>query len=145
MDEQPAAALHQRLRIEYPALAPSLTRQAGEQTGDYIVRNRIPLAALRVLRALPAWLAAPLLANVIEKHAWTFAGSGRFRVISRQPLIFELQDNPVVRGESAAAPICVWHAAVFQRLFNDIVDRDLRCEETRCCAAGAAACRFELR
>lgn len=145
MDENPAAALHQRLRREYPALAPALTRQAGERTGDYIVRNRIPLAALRVLRTLPSWLAAPLLANVIEKHAWTFAGSGKFRLLSRQPLVFELRDNPVVRGESAAGPICHWHAAVFQRLFTEIVDPNLRCEETRCCAAGAAACRFELR
>lgn len=145
MDEGPAAELHQRLRRDYPALAPTLTRQAGEMTGDYIIRNRIPPPALRVLRALPGWLSAPLLASVIEKHAWTFAGSGRFKVISKTPLIFELSNNPVVRGESSRAPICHWHAAVFQRLFNDIVDPDLHCEETRCCAAGARACRFELR
>ena len=144
MEETPAAALHQRLRREHPALAPSLTRQAGERTGDYIIRNRIPVAALRVMRMLPSWLSAPLLANIIEKHAWTFAGSGRFRVLSKSPLVFELFDNPVVRGESAAAPICHWHSAVFQRLFADIVDPRLRCEETQCCAAGAPSCRFEL-
>jgi len=118
MDEGPAAALHQQLRRDYPALAPSLTRQAGERTGDYIIRNRIPVAALRVLRVLPSWLSGPLLASVIEKHAWTFAGSGQFKLVSRQPLVFELRDNPVVRGESAAAPICHWHSAVFQRLLR---------------------------
>lgn len=145
MDETPAACLHQAVRAHHPALAPALTRCAGERTGDYIIRHRIPVAALRVLRALPPWLSAPLLASVIEKHAWTFAGSGTFRVRSRHPLVFELIDNPVVRGERAAGPICHWHAAVFERLFSDIVDTNLRCEETRCCAAGADSCRFELR
>jgi divinyl protochlorophyllide a 8-vinyl-reductase len=144
MDEAPAACLHQAVRAHHPALAPALTRCAGERTGDYIIRHRIPVAALRVLRTLPPWLSAPLLANVIEKHAWTFAGSGTFKVRSRHPLVFELVDNPVVRGEQSDAPICHWHAAVFQRLFSDIVDANLRCKETQCCAAGASSCRFEL-
>lgn len=145
MDEVPAARLHQAVRAHHPQMAPALTRCAGERTGDYIIRHRIPVAALRVLRALPPWLSAPLLASVIEKHAWTFAGSGTFRVRSRHPLVFDLIDNPVVRGEHAAAPICHWHAAVFQRLFSEIVDANLCCEEIQCCAAGANSCRFELR
>lgn len=145
MAEGPAAALHQALRAQYPALAPAMTRQAGERTGDYIIRNRIPVAALQVLSHLPPWLSGPLLANVIEKHAWTFAGSGRFRVVKRFPLTFELRDNPVVRGETADEPICHWHAAVFERLFTRIVDPNLRCVETHCCASGADSCRFEIR
>ncbi len=79
MLETPAAALHQELRRQHPLLAPRLTREAGQRTGDYIIANRIPTAALRVLRSLPPWLSGPLLASVIEKHAWTFAGSGFFR------------------------------------------------------------------
>jgi divinyl protochlorophyllide a 8-vinyl-reductase len=145
MPEEPAAALHQALRAEHPKVAPMMTRQAGERTGDYIIRHRIPVAALRVLTRLPAWLSAPLLARVIERHAWTFAGSGQFRVVSRYPLEFELRDNPVVRGERADAPICHWHAAVFERLFSNIVDENLRCVETQCCASGADSCRFEVR
>jgi divinyl protochlorophyllide a 8-vinyl-reductase len=145
MEETPAATLHQALRSHHPSVAASLTRQAGERTADYIIKHRIPVAALQVMRHLPAWLSAPMLASVIEKHAWTFAGSGSFRVVSKQPLIFELVDNPVVRGESADAPICHWHTAVFQRLFNDIVDPSLKCIETHCCASGAESCRFEIR
>lgn len=145
MDEGPAAELHQAVRRLHPRLAASLTREAGVRTGDHILTHRMPTAAMRVLLALPPWLAAPLLANVIEKHAWTFAGSGAFRVRSRHPLVFELRDNPVVRGERAKAPICHWHAAVFERLFTRIVDEHLRCVETHCCAAGAPACRFEVR
>lgn len=145
MDERPAAALHQALRAEHPGVAPMMTRQAGERTGDYIIRHRIPVAAMQVLTRLPPWLSAPLLARVIEKHAWTFAGSGQFRIVRRLPLEFELRDNPVVRGEHADAPICHWHAAVFERLFSRIVDPDLRCVETQCCASGADSCRFEIR
>ncbi len=144
MDETPAALLHQAVRAHHPAIAASLTRRAGEHTGDYLIRHRIPVAALRVMRRLPPWLSGPLLAGVIERHAWTFAGSGTFRVRSRRPLVFELVDNPVVRGESANEPICHWHAAVFERLFSHIVDADLACRETRCCATGASSCRFEF-
>ena len=145
MEETPAARLHQAVRAHYPAEAPLLTREAGERTADYIIRHRMPVAALHVLRRLPPWLSGPLLASIIERHAWTFAGSGSFRVQSRRPLVFELEDNPVVRGETASGPICHWHAAVFERLFRRIVDSHVTCVETQCCAAGASSCRFELR
>lgn len=144
MREAPAATLHQAVRSHHPDIAPTLTRKAGELTGDYIINNRFPIAAQRVLRRLPPWLSAPLLGRVIEKHSWTFAGSGRFRLRSRHPLILELADNPVVRGEVADKPICDWHTAVFQRLFSDIVDPNIRCIETRCCAMGDPCCRFEI-
>ena len=144
MPEEPAAALHQELRRQYPAEAAELAREAGERTGDYILAHRIPPIARRVIRKMPAWLAAPILASSIEKHAWTFAGSGRFRVVSRQPLVFELVDNPVVRGEHADRPLCDWHAAVLQRLFNVLVDKHMKCVETQCCATGAESCRFTL-
>ncbi|GAB5414607.1 MAG: bacteriochlorophyll 4-vinyl reductase [Congregibacter sp.] len=144
MREAPAAKLHQAVRAHHPLIAPALTRKAGERTADYIIEHRIPIAALKVLRRLPPWLAGPLLGRIIEKHSWTFAGSGRFRLRSRLPLVFELADNPVVRGESADKPICDWHAAVFQRLFSDIIDPDMRCVETLCCAKGDPCCRFEV-
>ena len=144
MDEGPAARLHQALRELYPDLVPELTRHAGVRTADYIISHRIPMVVMHLLQNSPPWLSGPLLARTIEKHAWTFAGSGRFRVASKRPLVFELYDNPVVRGEQADAPICHWHSAVFQRLFNNLVDKDLRCRETACCATGSDCCRFEL-
>jgi divinyl protochlorophyllide a 8-vinyl-reductase len=144
MPEGPAAFLHQELRRQYPAKAGELAWEAGERTADYILAHRIPTIARRVIRKMPAWLAAPILASAIEKHAWTFAGSGTFRVVSRQPLVLEIADNPVVRGEHADRPLCDWHAAVFQRLFNVLVDQHMKCVETQCCATGAESCRFML-
>ena len=144
IDEAPVARLHQTLRRTVPDEALSLSRQAGSGTGDYILANRIPRLAQRLLRILPARLGARVLANAIARHAWTFAGSGRFRVVSQRPLVFEIADNPVVRGERAPAPVCAWHAAVFERLYRELVDDRYRAKETACGAAGADACRFEL-
>lgn len=144
MAEAPAAMLHQALRQHHPELAPQLTRRAGERTADFLIRHRIPIAAIHVIKSLPPWLGAPVLASVIAKHSWTFAGSGVFKIRARHPLVFDLVDNPVVRGEHAEAPVCCWHAAVFERLFSAIVDPDMHCVETHCCAVGAKNCRFEI-
>ena len=144
MAEEPAARLHQALRAEYPDLAAELTRRAGVGTADYIISHRIPPVVINLLQHSPPWLSGPLLAKTIEKHAWTFAGSGGFRIVSRRPLVFELRDNPVVRGEFSPEPLCHWHAAVFQRLFQSLVDPQLQCVETACCASGSPVCRFEL-
>jgi divinyl protochlorophyllide a 8-vinyl-reductase len=144
MAEEPAARLHQALRAQYPELATDLTWRAGLRTADYIISHRIPPVVIHLLQHSPPWLSAPLLARTIEKHAWTFAGSGRFRIASKRPLVFELHNNPVVRGETSAEPLCHWHAAVFQRLFASLVDSKMTCIETACCAAGSDCCRFEI-
>ncbi|MCZ8316929.1 bacteriochlorophyll 4-vinyl reductase [Phreatobacter sp.] len=139
--EGEAAALHRALRTAPDAEA--LEREAGAATADYILAHRIPAAAQRLLKALPAALAAPLLSRAIERNAWTFAGSGSFRRIDSWT--FTLRDNPLVRGEQAGEPLCAWHAAVFERLYRVLVAPDCRCRETACAAAGAAECRFEIR
>jgi len=87
-------------------------------------------------------LAMRALSTAIARHAWTFAGSGRFRVL--RPGVFEIADNPIIRGERSDVPLCHWHAAVFERLFRVLVDDRLRCVETRCGAMGDDACRFEV-
>lgn len=144
IDEAPVARLHQELRRAVPDLAPEVASAAGTATGDYILEHRIPAPAKRLLKLLPATLSARLLCRAIEKHAWTFAGSGAFRVVSRRAIVFEIHDNPVVRGESSNIPVCAWHAAVFERLFRALVSDDYRATETRCAAAGDGVCQFRL-
>jgi len=142
MPEAPAARMHQALRKLEPEMAPSLAWAAGVRTGEYILTHRIPLSAQRLLRALPARLAAPLLTKAIAKHAWTFAGSGRFSVPA--PLTFAIADNPIVRGERSDVPLCHWHRAVFETLFRALVNPDMTCVEETCCAMGAPECRFRM-
>lgn len=142
MPEAPAARMHQALRAIEPELAPALSWAAGRRTAEYIMAHRIPQLAQMVLRVLPGRLAGCVLTKAIARHAWTFAGSGSFSVAA--PLVFEIADNPIVRGERSDHPLCHWHAAVFETLFSELVDPALRCAETACCATGARACRFEM-
>lgn len=141
IDEVPVARLHAAVRRECAEPDPIL-RAAGLGTGAYILANRIPAPVRAVLRVLPAPIAARLLSQAIAKHAWTFAGTGTFRVLS--PRSFELADNPLIKGETADRPLCVWHAGVFEQLYQSLVDSRLTCRETACAAMGAPACRFEL-
>lgn len=144
IDERPVARIHQALRRDMPDRAPRIAWAAGEATANYIIANRIPAPVRLLLRALPPGPSARLLTRAITRHAWTFAGSGRFRVVSHHPFTFEIADNPVVRGEHARKPICFWHTAVFETLFRRLVAPDYIARETRCCACGGASCRFEL-
>lgn len=139
--EQEVARLHHAVRLFLPDRAAAIQRAAGLATGDYILAHRIPGAAQWLIRALPKALGARLLAMAIAKHAWTFAGSGRFRVVSHGPLVFEITDNPLAQGP-ADHPICDWHAAVFERLFARLVWPDLTVQEEACHARGDRACRF---
>lgn len=143
IDEGPVVRLHQALRRDLPDQAAALGHDAGVGTARYILANRIPGPAQTLLRHLPWRLSARLLSKAIAKNAWTFAGSGHFRV--HAPLVLELRDNPMVRDEWAAHPICHWHAAVFETLYRALVHPDLRCVETHCAASGDDCCRFRLR
>lgn len=145
IDEGPAARLHQLVRQAMPGDAARLAQAAGEATGDYILAHRIPKPAQAVLRHLPARLSVPILSKAIAKHAWTFCGSGEFRLAACWPARFEITDNPVVRGEVSQEPLCHWHAAVFARLFDQLCGPGWQAVETTCCAQGARACRFEMR
>ena len=142
--EKIAARLHRRSRQLFPDAAPRLMAAAGSGTAAYILANRIPRAVRMLLQAMPAFAAARLLTRAIERHAWTFAGSGTFSARPGRPLIFEIAGNPLATGEHAEAPICRWHEAVFEGLFQRLVSPRSRVRETACIAAGAPACRFAI-
>lgn len=145
IDEGLVAAIHQDMRLRHPAQARAMARTAGLATGDYILANRIPAPARLLLRALPPPLAARALTRAITTHAWTFCGTGRLTVRPGHPTLFDIVDNPVVRGEIRVRPICDWHAAVFERLFATLVHRRAHVREVSCCAMGCDSCRFEVR
>jgi divinyl protochlorophyllide a 8-vinyl-reductase len=144
MPEAPAAALHQAVRAHLPDRHQDIAREAGIRTADYVIANRIPKLIVWLLPKLPHRLAARLLTNSIQKHAWTFTGSGRFNVLGVNPVRLQIADNPVVRGEEADTPLCHWHAAVFSRLYQRLVRADYVAHETECCANHHPACRFEI-
>ena len=97
-----------------------------------------------VLRALPAPIASWLLLKAISANAWTFAGTGQFAWHSAAHARVSITGNPLVAGEVAAMPVCDWHAAVFERLFRELVSPRTQVVETECCASGGEACRFRI-
>jgi divinyl protochlorophyllide a 8-vinyl-reductase len=143
LPEADVARLHHAVRLFLPDRAQFIQRAAGLATGDYILANRIPRAAQALIRALPAWAGARLLTAAIAKHAWTFAGSGAFSVVSRAPLVFRIAHNPLATGP-ADGPICDWHVAVFERLFRELVWPDAVVTELACTATGADGCLFQI-
>lgn len=143
LPEGDCAAVHQALRRVSPAAEGQL-EEAGLATGDYILAHRIPKLAQGVLRVLPRALAAPVLTKAIARHSWTFAGTGEFRVEGSRPLVVSVARNPLVAGWRASTPQCIWHAAVFRRLYGRLVWPGVQVREVACCACGDAACRFEI-
>ncbi len=144
LPERDCAAVHAAVRIVCGDRAEGLLRLAGLATGDYILRHRIPRLARMVIRALPGPLGAAILARAIAQHSWTFAGSGAFRITGRRPLTFEIAGNPLALIE-ADHPACVWHVAVFERLFSRLVWPSVLVEEVECSATGGGrVCRFVL-
>jgi divinyl protochlorophyllide a 8-vinyl-reductase len=142
--EADAARLHRQLRWTEPGLAPVIAAEAGVGTANYILAHRIPTAALWLLKALPTGPAARLLSRAIARHAWTFIGSGRLDVVD--PWTYDIWDNPLIKGEQSATCLCDWHAGVFARLYQELVNARCRCTETSCGARDARApCRFEIR
>ena len=143
LSERDCQAVHQAVRAVMGDKSDGILRLAGLATGDYILRNRIPAPARALIRGLPGPLGALVLSSAIARHSWTFVGSGQFRIAGRWPLVFEIRDNPL-SPLSADHPACVWHAAVFERLFARLVWPSVMVEETDCGAMGGEVCRFVL-
>lgn len=138
--------LHRALRtVLGEADAAVASREAGRLTALYLLAHRIPRPMQWVLRRLPARLAARVLVGAIARHAWTFAGSGRFRAIPGWPLRLEIAGGPIARAAPSDHPVCAYYAATFETLFRALVSPRTTVGEVACAAMGAEACVFELR
>ncbi|ULO25317.1 bacteriochlorophyll 4-vinyl reductase [Methylocystis sp. SB2] len=125
--------------------AAAISREAGRRTGDYLLANRIPALAQRVLKFLPRPLAARILVAAIARHAWTFSGSGEFTYEFAPNLRLCIARSPICKGLRTEAPACAYFAATFERVFGEMLGPTLRVTEVECAATGAAACVFEAR
>ncbi|PYB75023.1 bacteriochlorophyll 4-vinyl reductase [Rhizobium wuzhouense] len=144
IDEREPKALFTALRQALPAQeADHVLTDAGLRTANYIVENRIPPRARKLLPKLPPALASRLLVSAIARHAWTFAGSGHFegRVRGwREPVvILSIKANPL------ATPGCPWHGAVFQGLFATLTATHVAVVHPRCQARGDDCCEWTIK
>ena len=122
-----------------PETGDDVLREAGKGTAAYVMANRIPVAIRSLLRLLPPRPSATLLLAAIERHAWTFAGSGRCSVHRVGPTAtLEIEHNPL------ATPGCAWHEGVLEHLFRQLVSNKTDLRHDDCEARGGECCRFEL-
>ncbi|MEM8552966.1 MAG: bacteriochlorophyll 4-vinyl reductase [Pseudomonadota bacterium] len=140
VDERAVARLFHATRAALPQTADEVLAEAGRRTADYVAANRIPRLARLMLRVLPRGTAARALAKAVERHGWTFCGSGTvtFASTQRDRLIFAIEGNPI------ATPGCPWHVAVFERLFRRFATRAASVQHTTCCGRGARCCVIEI-
>jgi divinyl protochlorophyllide a 8-vinyl-reductase len=145
VDEREVIALQTALREGLGlAEAKAVSHDAGLRTGDYLLANRIPKGAQRLLRVLPPGPASRILLGAVGKHAWTFSGSGHFSFETGRPVRVTIASCPICRGAQADAPVCDFYTAAFERLFRTLVSRRTAVREVQCQAAGADACVFEM-
>jgi divinyl protochlorophyllide a 8-vinyl-reductase len=139
------AALHQQLygTVDCQEFK-RLSAEAGRRTGDYLLAHRIPSPVQWMLKRLPDSIAARVLSRAIQKHAWTFAGSGVFTYYWHSSLMFSITGNPITAGLHSDIPICDYYAGTFERIFRVIVNDNWRVVERTCEANGSAACLFEV-
>jgi len=140
--EDIAARLHQSVKRLFPDQAVAMLREAGRATADALLATQQSVRAQAMLTGAPWPIAAWLLGRWARQHDWTFAGTGRFNVLNA--LEWDIEDNPLVRGEAERDQVCHWHVGLFERLFQRLVSPDLECREMACAAAGAPACRFVI-
>jgi divinyl protochlorophyllide a 8-vinyl-reductase len=144
--EREVTLLHRAARDALgTAHATQLARRAGMLTGQYLLAHRIPKPVQWLLRALPAPVAARLLVKAIARHAWTFAGSGRFSARPGNPLVLEVAGGPIALAGPAEQPVCDFYTATFGTLFRALVNAEAQVVETQCTAMGATSCLFEVR
>lgn len=145
VDEAEVSRLHRALRAALgEPKAREIAFDAGTRTGDYLLAHRIPKPVQAVLRHLPAAWASRVLLMAIRRHAWTFAGSGRFTARAGRPVRLTILHNPLCAGLASQEPACAFYTATFERLFRVLVHANAHAREVACEAMGAPACVFEV-
>jgi divinyl protochlorophyllide a 8-vinyl-reductase len=139
--------LIQVLRASLPTRrAEAVLRRSGAYTADYVSRNRIPAPLRLLLRLLPVRLGIPLLLAAFRRHAWTFAGGGRFHAEGRFPGTIVLSGCPTCRADSAAdlhGHAGAYYEAAFEGLLS-LASPKVRVREVACQSSHDPDCRFQI-
>jgi len=146
IDEHEVADLHRELhKVFGDARARSIGGAAGRKTAEYLLDHRIPRVAQFFMRHLASRRSsARMLTAAIAKHAWTFAGSGKFTVSGTRRLVFSISGCPLCRSVASTLPYCNFYACTFEVLFQTLVDPNAQVDEIDCQATGSSACRFSI-
>jgi divinyl protochlorophyllide a 8-vinyl-reductase len=140
VEEQEVARLFGALREELgQAVALKRLADAGARTAAYLLSHRIPPFARVLLPNMPASFAAVLLTRSIQRHGWTFLGSGSLEVVRGNPLGIRIRLAPSLLPVSRLAG--EFYRATFEGLFRALVDPEARAAPE---PAAAGICRFDI-
>ncbi len=127
-------------------LREAVLREAGQRTADCLLAHRIPRPVQWLLRILPARLGFVLLTRAMARqHAWTFAGSGSFRVAHTEPPELTIENCPLCRGLHLESPVRDFYASTLERLLAVLVRRDTCVAQVESAASGGTSCRYVVR
>lgn len=136
--------LVEAIRAELPDdRAEAVLQRAGAHTATYVAAHRIPRPIRALLAVLPARLGIPILLTAFRKHAWTFAGAGRFAIEGEYPGTLVLEDAPTCREHGDGPLRGSYYAAAFEGLLR-LASARVHVHEIACQGAGAARCRFHV-
>ncbi|NTW98290.1 MAG: bacteriochlorophyll 4-vinyl reductase [Oscillochloris sp.] len=144
----PEEQFHALVELLTPRLgverAGEILYRSGERTADYVRANRIPGPFRTVLGIIPAPIGLRLLLPAISKHAWTFAGSGKFSFhLGRAPWISI--GKPVDHDTSGiAAVLCRYYCGAFTQMLRRVVSQRIELREASCQARGGEACVYQI-
>lgn len=114
-EEHPARLFAALYRIYPKDTADTVAKLAGQMTADYVIANRIPTFAAKLLRWMPAKWSGQGLLKAIQKNSWTFAGSGACQATAKGKPHVDISNNPL------RMPGGAWHVGVFERMFRRLV------------------------
>ncbi|MBB5689862.1 bacteriochlorophyll 4-vinyl reductase [Roseomonas alkaliterrae] len=142
--EETVAALHGAMRCLLPAdEARRIAADAGRRTAGYLLAHRIPCIMRVALPVLPRRIATRILLAAMARHAWTFAGSGRFEVLGGAAPRFALRGGALLRGGSADAARA-YLAATFEGLFQALTGASARVGARASVSADGPVLLFDL-
>lgn len=143
--EREVTRLHLALRAVLGAEgARAVARDAGLRTAEQVCATGLPLPIRALIRILPGPWAGRLLMDLLRRCKPALAGTGRLRVSGSHPLHIEITGCQVCRATLQDAALGAYYAAVFERLFQRLVDpATVAVEERRSRPDGVV--RFALR
>jgi len=137
-----AVGLHNFLGTEQ---ANKILKRSGQLTAGYLLQNRIPKPAQRILGILPRSIGLKMLLTAIGKNAWTFVGSGNYTfVVGKTPQI-TIHNCLACRGVQSDIPVCSFYASTFETLLQSIIGKNIMVNEATCIAQGNPCCSFPIQ
>ncbi|KAB2953059.1 bacteriochlorophyll 4-vinyl reductase [Heliorestis acidaminivorans] len=123
-----------------------ILKKSGQYTATYLLENRIPKVAQWLFGIVPRSTGMKLFLKAISQNAWTFVGSGNFTYeVKKDKAYLQIVNSINAKGLRSEQPICTFYTGTFEKLFQTLIERNIKVAETKCSACGDDFCYFEVK